>query len=723
MYSLYTNTDFDNLIKEYNYCINNIFSIFYKYYNSIKYKNNIHQISFGDEFFYNKEELNKIFKNNYHQSLINYLIDQFFYNNNLDNKNIFENMYIENIIINEEIFNKLHIYERIKALYGLNKMFPKLKNKKIIKLDYNDINNNILKSDIIQNYKYKLIVIDFDNDNIIDIYDAIKKINDFFSKKEFININNDIEILLFSNIKIKINYSNFLYMLMSGSFYAFKNIKELIIKNDNNYNIEILSDNVKHYIKEIKDNIFTYLYLGYNNENHIKFCSTGFNKINYLDIYNIFNYGYDIIRLELKYEKIMIIFNKDRTELKIINNKKDEIKTNDDIIHYYSLSYLSNFIYLQNNLLTLIIDGFDFDLNDIKNNNIKKLYINYNYENVNDIKYNNLLDIDNLNIINNFPKLEEINIGYIENNFKFIKSILNTRKYPTNLKIINIFSFQNFKKINNLTNLKLNIIYKNTEKKLIKKNKEDQKKIEEIMEEDDYENERDIVFPFKKNRKIKNKKECNRDDKSDIILIGKYIKVKSDKYLERKNIIYFNSKLIKTKRDFYLIHQCLSLIFENNILDKIQFKLLEYYQYQYESNLSFKIKDNKNIFIILETNLTEKICILLNNYNHEKNISKKGIDFCLFLNTHKVFYRKKVYERYFEIYNKDEFYKGYVSIWNADEIKFKEYNRLEELLSDIYFDFGYFENEIPKREIDESLETELKDNKIKEIEIFDILLN
>ena len=309
----------------------------------------------------------------------------------------------------------------------------------------------------------------------------------------------------------------------------------------------------------------------------------------------------------------MIIFNKDRTELKIINNKKDEIKTNDDIIHYYSLSYLSNFIYLQNNLLTLIIDGFDFDLNDIKNNNIKKLYINYNYENVNDIKYNNLLDIDNLNIINNFPKLEEINIGYIENNFKFIKSILNTRKYPTNLKIINIFSFQNFKKINNLTNLKLNIIYKNTEKKLIKKNKEDQKKIEEIMEEDDYENERDIVFPFKKNRKIKNKKECNRDDKSDIILIGKYIKVKSDKYLERKNIIYFNSKLIKTKRDFYLIHQCLSLIFENNILDKIQFKLLEYYQYQYESNLSFKIKDNKNIFIILETNLTEKICILLNN--------------------------------------------------------------------------------------------------------------
>ena len=309
----------------------------------------------------------------------------------------------------------------------------------------------------------------------------------------------------------------------------------------------------------------------------------------------------------------MIIFNKDRTELKIINNKKDEIKTNDDIIHYYSLYYLSNFIYLQNNILTLIIDGFDFDLNDIKNNNIKKLYINYNYENVNDIKYNNLLDIDNLNIINNFPKLEEINIGYIENNFKFIKSILNTRKYPTNLKIINIFSFQNFKKINNLTNLKLNIIYKNTEKKLIKKNKEDQKKIEEIMEEDDYENERDIVFPFKKNRKIKNKKECNRDDKSDIILIGKYIKVKSDKYLERKNIIYFNSKLIKTKRDFYLIHQCLSLIFENNILDKIQFKLLEYYQYQYESNLSFKIKDNKNIFIILETNLTEKICILLNN--------------------------------------------------------------------------------------------------------------
>ena len=186
MYSLYTNIDFDNLIKDYNYSINNLFSIFCKYYNSIKYNSNINQISFGDEFFYGKEELNKIFKNNYQQSLVSYLIDQFFDKYNLDNKNLFENINIENIIINEEMFNKLHIYERIKILYGLNIIFPKLKNKKIIKIDYNDIKNNILKLDTTHTYKYKIIEIDFGNDNILDINKAIEEINAFFQKKNIL---------------------------------------------------------------------------------------------------------------------------------------------------------------------------------------------------------------------------------------------------------------------------------------------------------------------------------------------------------------------------------------------------------------------------------------------------------------------------------------------------------------------------------------------------------
>ena len=407
IYSLYTNIDFDNLIKEYNYCMINIFSIFCKYYNSIKYKSNINQISFGNEFFYGKEELNKIFKNSYNQSLICYLIDQFFDNYNLDHKNIFENMNIENIIINEEMLNKLHIYERIKVLYGLNCMFPKLKNKRIIKLNYKDIINNILKLDIIPNYKYKLIEIDFNIDNIVDINKVIEEINTFFSKKEFIYINDDIEILLFTNVKIKINYSNLLFILKSCSFYIFKNIKDFIIKTDNNNNIEILPDHCKNEIKEIKTNNFPYLYIGYNDKNQIKYCRTGINRINSFDIYNIFKYEYEIIKLELKYEKIMIILNRDKTELKIINTKENENKTNDDgIIHYYSLYYLSEFIYSQNNLLSLIINGFDFDLNDIKNNNIIKLYINYNYDKENDIKINNLLNINNHNIINNFPKLE-----------------------------------------------------------------------------------------------------------------------------------------------------------------------------------------------------------------------------------------------------------------------------------------------------------------------------
>ena len=296
----------------------------------------------------------------------------------------------------------------------------------------------------------------------------------------------------------------------------------------------------------------------------------------------------------------MITLNNDKTELKIINTKKDENKSNDDVIHYYPLYYLSEFIYLQNNLVTLIINGFDFDLNDIKNNNITKLYINYNYDKENGININNLLDIDNYNIINNFPKLEEINIGYIKNNFKIIKSLMKKRIYPTNLKTINIYSFGNFKNINSYqTNVELNIIYKNTENKLIEKNEEDEEKIDEMVMED-YKDEKDIIVPKKKNRKRKNKKKDYKDEKINLVLIGKYIEVKTDKYLEKKKIIYFDSNLIKIKKDFHLIHQSLLLIFQNINLDTINFKRLVYYQYQYESDLCFKIKDDKNILIIIE---------------------------------------------------------------------------------------------------------------------------
>ena len=298
---------------------------------------------------------------------------------------------------------------------------------------------------------------------------------------------------------------------------------------------------------------------------------------------------------------------------------------------------------------------------------------------------------------------------------------MNNRKYPTNLKKINIFSFGNFNKINNYkTNVEINIIYKNIEKKLLRKNEDDEEEIEEkIME--DYEDEKDMDISLKKNKKRKNKKKDYSDDKKiNLVLIGKYIEVKSDKYLEKKKIIYFNSNLITIKKDFYLIHQSLLLIFKNINLDTIKFKRLVYYQYQYESDLSFKIKDDKNILIIIETNLGEKICILLNNNISEKNINE-GIDFCLFLNTHTIFYHKKIKERYLEIYNKEEFYKNEVDIVDIYEIKFKEYNKLKELLNDIYFDFGFRSDQIRIREIDDCLETELDNNKIKEIEVFELI--
>ena len=57
------------------------------------------------------------------------------------------------------------------------------------------------------------------------------------------------------------------------------------------------------------------------------------------------------------------------------------------------------------------------------------------------------------------------------------------------------------------------------------------------------------------------------------------------------------------------------------------------------------------------------------------------------------------------------------------EIEFKKYNKLKDLLNEIYFDFGFgfWHNQIHIREIDESLETELDNNKIKEVEIFELI--
>jgi len=143
-----------------------------------------------------------------------------------------------------------------------------------------------------------------------------------------------------------------------------------------------------------------------------------------LDLFNTFNTS--ITKLYLLYEKITIISNKSKSELKIINQFN-----NDNKLYFYPLKNLSNFIYNYNYYKILIVEGFDFVFNEWVNKNVQKLYINfikndkknqvYNYK----YKLNDEIDKynirDDINLKFNFPNLEDLYIGNINDEKNFYK--------------------------------------------------------------------------------------------------------------------------------------------------------------------------------------------------------------------------------------------------------------------------------------------------------------
>ena len=147
-----------------------------------------------------------------------------------------------------------------------------------------------------------------------------------------------------------------------------------------------------------------------------------------LDLFNIFNRN--IVKLNFVYENITIISKKENFELKIINHS-DNDKRN---YYFYPLKNLSDFIYNYKYCKYLLIEGFDFTFDELKSNNIEKLYINYKTNKINEYKYKLNDDIDKYNVnedINlnlNFPKLEEIYIGNISEEKNLYKKVLNANK-------------------------------------------------------------------------------------------------------------------------------------------------------------------------------------------------------------------------------------------------------------------------------------------------------
>ena len=287
-FKLFSHNDLNEFFMFYNLPIDEIFKIFESYFINIKNYTSIKQISFDDEFVINKDQFFS-YNDEYYQSFISYIIDQYFIKYNKDKNNIFENLNLEDISIREDKLD--NIYERYKILYGFNKMFPKLKKKKIFEIKYNDVlNENLVLS---TSKEDKILIIDFENKIFDNIDIVIDDINNFISNiYENRNISNNIEILSFINFKM----SKYIFINLN-LFASLPNLKEFFINNNSS---SIISESkTKIDLSPKENNEFPYAYGGYDANNNLIYYRNGKNKIlsnDILDLVNFFNNK--IVKLE-----------------------------------------------------------------------------------------------------------------------------------------------------------------------------------------------------------------------------------------------------------------------------------------------------------------------------------------------------------------------------------------------------------------------------------------
>ena len=664
----------------YNIPINDIYSIFIKHITLIKYYKNIKIISFGDEFFINKNQF-LYYNDEIYQSIMSYLIDQYFLGHNKEEIKILDDIKLDKINIEIDRIN--NIYERFKIIYGLNKIFTTLKNNILLNIKYEDI----LNGEYIINEKanYKIIIIDFDRYNIDSLNIIISNINIFFGK-----INNNIkntEILFFFNFynSNTINNDENDIIIDSNTFANLQNLKEFLIKNDIGKPIIKFKCN-SNKNKDINNSKFAYLYMGYDSYDNLIYYRNGTYKIKSTDILDIFNiYNLNIFKLSLKYEKIDIIFNKEKRELKIINllkNQKsiDNIRKSDNF-YCFTLDDLNDFIHYQKKLSTLKIEGFDFTFEKIKNDSIKRLYIHYFKNDDNNFTCNNLFkykinikkenineeksEKEDLYLKNKFPNLEEINIGNIEEERDLFNKLLIKNNLPSSVNKINIISYENFKPLHLYNNIDIKIIKKCNINTLSYENDNNFNENENYYDDEEFNDENQELFYDKyddlfekenliiKNNKKHNKniinmnEEYNDNVNNEIILVEEKIpnykikeenqsKLNIENYLKKENILYFKSDIIEKINHYYLIHQSFLRIKPTICSNNIHFRFLS----KSKDIGYYDIKNKKNIFFILKTNKNNIICIFLKNDKY----NEKGNDFLILLNENKVFYHRNIGE-------------------------------------------------------------------------------
>ena len=410
---------------------------------------------------------NILCENELYQSILGYLFDNYFSEKNediLQQLRLMTNLKSINI---EMTF--LYIYEKIKLYYYIYEIFPSLNiftsNKKFISevsFSYN-LNNKIL---IINNNNVPL-----NSQKLLNFIDFMMNNNDI----EFIFIINHNKLIIEDEKKEdeKENKTINISKLREFTFINEKNddIKNLMNKftfnKDENYRV----------------------YEGYDKDKNLIYYRVGETQIQSFDLIDLFKFNKNIENIDFIKEEIIAKFNNDKNNLEIIYNGKKKNDLITDKINFFAIKNFSKFIKYQNNLTELTINRFDVDLNDIVNDNIKTLNINYE-KNLTTLEY---FSSDTNEKINSFKNLVNINIGSKDSHQ--VSKILRTKEMTSIFKGANVI-FASNKDINTISKLtkkfkknkkllNIDILQTNNEQEEIEKEFENEEEEDEYDYEDD----------------------------------------------------------------------------------------------------------------------------------------------------------------------------------------------------------------------------------------------
>ena len=418
------------LLFDENYFFNNIYYkikipnieeieiIFDEQFKELYFKHNHLLHIYLNNYLSNLEHLDRITKINFHnlefesdlyQTILAYLFDGYYFETNENVRQQFLLMTNLKSVNIEMTF--LYIYEKIKLYFYIYELFPML--------------------NIISSSKKKFVEINFSHYLInriliINNSNAPLKGENFYNFIDYMMNNENIEFIFVINHNKLINDDNEEKKEKEkNDKINLSKIKEFSFISEQNCDIKNLIDQF------IFNNEKTcYIYEGYDLDNNLIYYRIGETQIKSFDLIDLFKNNKILERIEFIKENIVVKYNIERTNLQILYKglaKLDSVLNN---IYFMPIKAFSKFIRLQNNLIELRINRFDFSFQDILNDNVQILYINYEKE-LSTLEYKNNNPEGKLNL---FPNLIVLNLGSEQNYIKFFKK----EEIPKNFKKANL---------------------------------------------------------------------------------------------------------------------------------------------------------------------------------------------------------------------------------------------------------------------------------------------